>query len=397
MPDLVSSLPRDEAERLAGFPAGFDPRAASRAECVRLLVAMFPAVHTGLFQVERVPLDVLRSCAEAGTLPPRIAVLAGLAADPRDESIRDGLGSLAQAVDALAAKVERIGGRRDLQPAGASSSFVPDPTLASLAPVWIAQAAAGQRVVVGLVGPAGYGKSSAARWIADTAGLPFVKVDASTNIEASDWWGSVGLAGGDSSFKDGRLAEAVAAPGVVLIDEANRCHPTVSNGLLSALDDQREVDVPGRPEPIRIAPGVLFVLSLNIGSEYTGTEAMDAALASRVTGWGMLGAPADADVEVGIVVSRFPDIDEDEAGDLVRFCRLVRETAASRPEWEVGEAGVSTRAVLAAAGAVAVGAPVRLAVESSIVLSYSSATFGDRPSPRDRVRRLADEFEWVTA
>lgn len=71
---------------------------------------------------------------------------------------------------------------------------------------------------------------------------------------------------------------------IILLDEASRAHPEAHNILMTVLDQKQRylrVDEKADAETISVAPGVSFILTANVGTEYTATRTMDRALLDR--------------------------------------------------------------------------------------------------------------------
>jgi nitric oxide reductase NorQ protein len=71
---------------------------------------------------------------------------------------------------------------------------------------------------------------------------------------------------------------------VILLDELSRAHPEAWNILMTVLDEgqrylrlDEDVDAP----TIKVATGVSFIATANIGTEYTSTRVLDRALMDR--------------------------------------------------------------------------------------------------------------------
>jgi len=73
---------------------------------------------------------------------------------------------------------------------------------------------------------------------------------------------------------------------LILLDELSRAHPEAWNILMTVLDyGQRylRLDEASGSETVKVAEGVTFVATANIGNEYTSTRVMDKALMDRFT------------------------------------------------------------------------------------------------------------------
>ena len=134
-----------------------------------------------------------------------------------------------------------------------------------------------------LTGPAGTGKTEAVALIASRLGRPMIKIDCSPVRDASDWWGSPTIVDGRIAWQDSALVTAIETDGaIILLDEINRASRYALNGLLGALDGTRTVCFPARSEPVRVAEVMIFATA-NVGMQFQGTGAIDAALRDRFT------------------------------------------------------------------------------------------------------------------
>lgn len=211
------------------------------------------------------------------------------------------------------------------------------------------------------VGPAGCGKTEAAMQLAAMAGFDAFVIDCSIVREPRDWFGSRTVRSGSIAWQDSQFVRAVTRGNtVIVLDEANRASLTVGNALLPLLDRRRATLVEERGSVVRVAPGTVFVATMNEGSAYTGTGPMDAALRDRfprVVEFSYLSAGDEA----RLLVDR-TGVDAETAGRLVEIAAKTRVTTAGVSQFSTV---LSTRQLLAAA------ADYRLAGRSS--LSYTIA------------------------
>lgn len=196
-----------------------------------------------------------------------------------------------------------------------------------------------------LIGPAGCGKTESALQLAAMAGFDAFVIDCSIVREPRDWFGSRTVKGGAIAWQDSQFVRAVTRGNtVVILDEANRAALTVGNALLPLLDRRRATLVEERGSVIRVAPGTVFVATMNEGSAYTGTGPMDAALKDRfprVIEMTYLTAPE----ETRLLVAR-TGIDAANAAHLVDIANRTRATTAGVSPFTTT---ISTRQLLAAA------------------------------------------------
>lgn len=208
-----------------------------------------------------------------------------------------------------------------------------------------------------MIGPAGCGKTESALQLAALAGFDAFVIDCSIVREPRDWFGSRTVRGGSIAWQDSQFVRAVTRGNtVIVLDEANRAALTVGNALLPLLDRRRATLVEERGSVIRVAPGTVFVATMNEGSAYTGTGPMDAALKDRfprVIEMTYLPAPEEA----RLLVAR-TGIDEANASHLVEIANRTRATAAGVSPFGTV---ISTRQLLAAAADYRLSGPSSLA------------------------------------
>jgi nitric oxide reductase NorQ protein len=88
-------------------------------------------------------------------------------------------------------------------------------------------------------------------------------------------------------FSESLFVSAIQKPNtVILLDELSRAHPEAWNILMTVLDPiQRylRLDEKSNSPTIKVAEGVSFIATANIGSEYTATRIIDRALLDRFT------------------------------------------------------------------------------------------------------------------
>ena len=130
---------------------------------------------------------------------------------------------------------------------------------------------------------------------------------------------------------------------IILVDEVNRSATAAQSALLSVMDHQRMVSLPQRSQPIRVAEGVTLVCTANIGTEYSATSALDAALADRPirVECGYLPEEEEAD----LLASR-TGIPARDARSLAALAAATRTVDWSQ---RTGASAISTRGLLSAA------------------------------------------------
>ena len=88
-------------------------------------------------------------------------------------------------------------------------------------------------------------------------------------------------------FNPSPFVKAIQTPNtVVVLDEITRAHPEAHNILMSVLDQGQRylrLDEASDSPIVKVAEGVSFIASANIGNEYTATRQLDRAIVDRFT------------------------------------------------------------------------------------------------------------------
>jgi MoxR-like ATPase len=141
-----------------------------------------------------------------------------------------------------------------------------------------------------MTGPAGCGKTMAAKAAANALdgyqmeifNLGSTQDPRTTLIGNTQFDTSKGTVFNPSPF-----VKAIQTPNtVVVLDELSRAHPEAHNILMTVLDNGQRylrLDEASDSPVIKVANGVSFIASANIGSEYTATRQMDRAMVDRFT------------------------------------------------------------------------------------------------------------------
>jgi len=138
-----------------------------------------------------------------------------------------------------------------------------------------------------MTGPAGCGKTMAAKSLTNTLERPnfYFNLGATQDPRAT-LIGNTHFNKKDGTFfSEALFVKAIQTEGaIILLDELSRAHPEAHNILMTVLDEgQRYLrldEAEGAPT-IKVADGVTFVATANIGNEYTATRVMDRALLDR--------------------------------------------------------------------------------------------------------------------
>lgn len=137
-----------------------------------------------------------------------------------------------------------------------------------------------------LIGPTGTGKTEIIMKICEVLGLECHIYDmGSMQDPLTDLLGSHRLENGSSIFDYAKFVEDVQKPGVILLDELSRAPLMTNNILFPCLDSRRQLPIEiadsHHDRIVKVHPECTFIATANIGSEYSGTNEIDAALLNR--------------------------------------------------------------------------------------------------------------------
>jgi len=113
---------------------------------------------------------------------------------------------------------------------------------------------------------------------------------------------------------------------VILLDELSRAHPEAWNILMTVLDPiQRylRLDEKDDSPTIKVANGVSFIATANIGMEYTATRVIDRAILDRFALIEM--EPLSEENEFTLLRSKFPSIDHKVLNNLCSIVSSIRK------------------------------------------------------------------------
>lgn len=138
-----------------------------------------------------------------------------------------------------------------------------------------------------MTGPSGCGKTMASKSLVRALKRPdFYFNLGATQDPRSTLIGNTHFNKQDGTFfSEALFVKAIQTENaVILLDELSRAHPDAHNILMTVLDEgQRYLrldEAKGSPT-IKVAKGVTFIATANIGNEYTATRVMDRALVDR--------------------------------------------------------------------------------------------------------------------
>lgn len=141
-----------------------------------------------------------------------------------------------------------------------------------------------------MTGPAGCGKTMAAKAAANSIegyNMEIFNLGSTQDPRAT----LIGNTQFDTTkgtvFSPSPFVKAIQTPNtVIVLDEISRAHPEAHNILMSVLDQGQRylrLDEAADSPVVKVAEGVSFIASANIGNEYTATRQLDRAIVDRFT------------------------------------------------------------------------------------------------------------------
>jgi len=243
-----------------------------------------------------------------------------------------------------------------------------------------------------MTGPAGCGKTMAAKALVNSLDRPdfYFNLGATQDPRAT-LIGNVHFEKSSGTyFSESVFVKAVQTPNaVILLDELSRAHPDAWNILMTVLDyGQRylRLDEQDGQATVKVADGVTFVATANIGNEYTSTRVMDKALMDRFTVVEM--DVLNEDEEYELLTYMFPHVDADTLSSVSKIANLTRVESKSDTA-RIGS-GISTRTTVELSGLLYDGFSLQEAAEVSIYPQYDDA--GGVDSERTFVKQILQKF-----
>jgi len=247
-----------------------------------------------------------------------------------------------------------------------------------------------------MTGPTGCGKTLAAQSLVKSLNRPdfYFNLGATQDPRATLIGNTHYNKEKGTFFSESAFVKAISTPNaIILLDEISRAHPEAHNILMTVLDyGQRYLrldEAEGSPI-VKVANGVTFIATANIGNEYTATRVMDRALFDRFVTIEM--SLLDKVAEYQLLKFKFADADEYALQSLAEIAHTTRELVKT----DVNKIStiVSTRVNVEAAGLVYDGFSLLEAAEIAILPYFSND--GGLDSERTFMRQLVQKFVKTT-
>ncbi len=247
-----------------------------------------------------------------------------------------------------------------------------------------------------MTGPAGCGKTMAAKFLV-------------TQLQRPDFYFNLGstqdpratLVGNTqfnketgTYFSESAFVKAIKTPNaIILLDELSRAHPDAWNILMTVLDQNQRYlrldEAEGSPI-VKVAEGVTFIATANIGNEYTATRVLDRAILDRFVTIEM--DVLNSEEEFTLLKKMYPEVSDDDLKAIGEIAHNTREVSRS----EVAKLSnmVSTRASVEMAGLLYDGFSLMEAAEVAILPFFSND--GGLESERTYVKQLVQKYVKTT-
>ena len=243
-----------------------------------------------------------------------------------------------------------------------------------------------------MTGPAGCGKTMAAKAVVNSLDRPdyYFNLGATQDPRGTLIGNTHFESDKGTYFSESLFVKAIQTPNaVILLDELSRAHPDAWNILMTVLDyGQRylRLDESDTQATIKVADGVTFVATANIGNEYTSTRVMDKALMDRFT---IVEMDVLSEEEENTLLNyMFPNVDSTVLGNVAKIAALTRSESSSDTA-RIGS-GVSTRTTVELCGLLYDGFALEEAAEVSIYPQYDAT--GGVDSERTFVKQIVQKF-----
>ena len=247
-----------------------------------------------------------------------------------------------------------------------------------------------------MTGPSGCGKTMAAKHLVHQLQRPdfYFNLGSTQDPRASLIGNTQFNKEKGTFFSESAFVKAIKTPNaIILLDEMSRAHPDAHNILMTVLDQgQRYLrldEADGSPI-VKVAEGVTFIATANIGNEYTATRVMDRAILDRFVTIEM--DVLNRDEELGLLKLMYPNVEESELTAVAEIASQTRDMARAGDGKLTNM--ISTRASVEMASLLYDGFTLMEAAEVSILPFFSAD--GGLESERTFVKQLVQRYVKTT-
>ena len=243
-----------------------------------------------------------------------------------------------------------------------------------------------------MTGPAGSGKTMAAKALVEALNRPFFYFNlGATQDPRASLIGNTHFNKAEGTyFNESAFVKAIKTPySVILLDELSRSHPEAWNILMTVLDQGQRylrLDEAVDSPIVKVAEGVTFIATANIGNEFTSTRVLDRALVDRFVTIEV--DVLNAEQEFELLTMLYPEANAEDLRAIAEIAAHTRDQIKS----DVGKitTAVSTRISVEMAGLIYDGFNIIEAAEVAIFPLYSQD--GGIDSERTYVKQLVQKY-----
>ena len=243
-----------------------------------------------------------------------------------------------------------------------------------------------------MLGPTGCGKTLAAQSLVKSLKRPdfYFNLGATQDARATLIGNTHFNKETGTFFSESAFVKAIKTPNaIILLDELSRAHPEAANILMTVLDQGQRylrLDEAIDSPIVKVANGVTFIATANVGNEYTATRVMDRALLDRFVTIEM--DLLDKESELALLKYKFPEADEYSLNALAEIAETTRQLI--KTDMSKVSTIISTRVNVEAAGLIYDGFTLMEAAEIAILPYFSND--GGLDSERVFVKQLIQKY-----
>jgi len=243
-----------------------------------------------------------------------------------------------------------------------------------------------------MTGPAGCGKTMSAKALVTSLDRPdfYFNLGATQDPRATLIGNTHFNKDSGTYFTESLFVKAIQTENaVILLDELSRAHPDAWNILMTVLDEGQRylrLDEADGQATIKVAKGVTFIATANIGNEYTATRVLDRALLDRFTQIEM--DVLNKEQEEVLLGGLYQNVKEELISNVAELAFITR-TESSSEEGRLST-HISTRATVEIASLLYDGFTLSEAAEVAVLPKFDAA--GGVESERTFVKQLLQKY-----
>lgn len=310
-----------------------------------------------------------------------------------DRSVFDSLSRVAKPLDVADNRKDEV--QTDVQQFIADSASLRPSTLILSDLKWkylMRSVVRGKNIM--MTGPSGCGKTLAVQSVAKALdGRPYFYFNlGATTDPRSTLIGNTHYTKDRGTFvADSLFVQAIQTENaIILMDELTRATPDAWNILITVLDEnQRYLRIDEKPDTptVKVAKGVTFIATANIGAEYTSTRVLDRAMLDRFSAIVEM-EPLSRDDEVRLLSMTYPNLPQQDIIAIAEIAGTTRQQVKS--EDAKVTTSISSRLTVEMAGLLHDGFSLAEAAEACVYPFFSDA--GGADSERTFMKQLVQKY-----